>query len=135
MTNPRSQVRTISGSWGRNILFSNYSAHPFWQHVSQRHDTIQIVFEVKNVQTLYVRYVDQVASYLTPTLGLLGFLISRVPVGESMLRRAVEVFQAEKKVILFLYDDDLEQMLNLKEARDNPTELIEQRYNAFIALT
>ncbi|MFB0538104.1 MAG: response regulator transcription factor [Anaerolineae bacterium] len=135
LTNPRSQVRTISGSRRRDILFSNYSLHPFWQRVSQRHDATQIVFEVKNVTRLDVRYVDQVASYLTPGLGRLGFLVSRIPAGESMLQRAVEVFQAERKVILFLDDDDLEKMLNLKEVGDDPTELIKQRYDAFIALT
>jgi CheY-like chemotaxis protein len=135
LTNPRPQARTISGGRRRDILFSNYSSHPFWQRVSQRHDATQIVFEVKNVKRLYVRYVDQVASYLTPGLGRLGFLVSHTPAGESMVKRAVEVFQAERKVILFLCDDDLEQMLNVKEVGDDPTGLIKKRYDAFIALT
>jgi hypothetical protein len=134
LTNPRSQVRTISGSRRRDILFSNYSFHPFWQRVSQRHDAAQIVFEVKNVKRLYVRYVDQVAGDLTPGLGHLGFLVSRTPVGKPMIQRAVDVFQTDRKVILFLCDDDLEQMLNLKEMGDDPTELIKQRYEAFIVL-
>ena len=135
LTNPRSQARTISGGRRRDILFSNYSSHPFWQRVSQRHDATQIVFEVKNVKRLDVRYVDQVAGYLTPGLGRLGFLVSRSPAGAPMVQRAVEVFQIDGKVVLFLCDDDLEQMLNLKEAGDDPTELIKQRYDAFIALT
>jgi DNA-binding NarL/FixJ family response regulator len=135
LTNPRSQVRTISGSRRRDILFSNYSLHPFWQRVSQRHDAMQIVFEIKNVKRLDVRYVDQVAGYLTPGLGRLGFLVSRTPAGESIAQRAVDVFQAERKVILFLCDDDLEEMVDLKEEGDDPTELIKQRYDAFIALT
>lgn len=135
LTNPRPQSRTLGGGRKRDILFSNYSSHPFWQRVSQRHDATQIVFEVKNVKRLDVRYVDQVASYLTPGLGHLGFLVSRSPAGESMVHRAVDVFQAERKVVLFLCDDDLEQMLDLKEAGDDPTELIKQRYDAFITLT
>jgi hypothetical protein len=56
-------------------------------------------------------------------------------VRESVLQRAVEIFQTERKVILFLCDDDLKRLLNLKEAGDDPTELIKQRYDAFIALT
>lgn len=135
LTNPRSQVRTISGSRRRDILFSNYSSHLFWQRVGQRHDATQIVFEVKNAKRLYVRYVDQAASYLTPGLGHLGFLVSRSPVGLPMVQRAVEVFQTDRKVILFLCDDDLEEMLKLKERGDDPTELIRQRYDDFIALT
>jgi DNA-binding NarL/FixJ family response regulator len=135
LTNPRSQSRTIRGSRRRDILFSNYSSHPFWQRVSQRHDAMQIVFEVKNVKRMYVRYVDQVASYLTPGLGRLGFLVSRIAAGESMVQRAVDVLQAERKVILFLCDDDLGKMLGLKETGDDPTELIKQRYDTFIALT
>jgi len=110
-------------------------SHPFWQHMSQRHDATQIVFEVKNVKRSDVRYVDQVASYLMPSLGCLGFLVSRIPAGESMIQRAVDVFQAERKVILFLCDDDLERMLNLKEAGDDPTGIIKERYDAFIVLT
>lgn len=135
LTNSRSQVRTISGSRRRDIFFSNYSSHPLWQRVSQRHDATQIVFEVKNVKRLYVRYVDQVASYLTPGLGRLGFLVSRSPAGAPMVQRAVEVFQTDRKVVLFLCDDDLEKMFKLKERGDDPTELIKQRYDDFTALT
>jgi DNA-binding NarL/FixJ family response regulator len=135
LTNPRSQISTISGSRRRDILFSNYSSLPFWQRVSQRHDATQIVFEVKNVKRLDVRYVDQVAGYLTPGLGRLGFLVSRSPAGAPMVQRAVEVFQTDRKVVLFLCDHDLEDMLKLKERGDDATELIRQRYDDFTALT
>jgi CheY-like chemotaxis protein len=135
LTNPRSQAETINHSRRRDILFSNYSSHPFWQHVRQRHDATQIVFEVKNVKDLRVRHIQQVAGDLTPGLGRLGFLVSCIPAGESMLRRAVGVFKDERKVILFLCDDDLEEMLKLKERGDEPTELINQRYDDFIRLT
>jgi hypothetical protein len=49
-----------------------------------------------------------------------------------MLQYARNVFQREEKVVLFLCDDDLEQMLNLKEAGDDATELVRQHYDALI---
>jgi hypothetical protein len=52
-----------------------------------------------------------------------------------MFQRAVNVFHTERKVILFLCDDDLEEMLRLKETEDEPTELLRQRYDDFITLT
>jgi DNA-binding NarL/FixJ family response regulator len=136
LTNPRYQAKTISGGRRRDILFSNYSLHPFWQFVRQRHDAAQIVFEVKNVKRLYVRYVDQVAAYLTSGLGHLGFLVSRMPATKPVIQRAVDVFKEPGgRVVLCLCDNDLEEMLNLKEKGHEPTELIKQRYDDFIALT
>jgi CheY-like chemotaxis protein len=135
LTNPRSQAETINRSRRRDILFSNFSSHSFWQRMSQRHDATQIVFEVKNVKELRVRHIQQVAGDLTPGLGRLGFLVSRILAGEPMFRRAVDVFRDEKKVILFLSDNDLEEMLQLKERGGEATELIRQRYDDFIART
>ena len=135
LTNPRTQARNISGSRRRDILFSNYSSHLFWQRMSHSHKATQIVFEVKNVKRVDGCYIDQIAGYLKPRSRGLGFLVSRTLPGKPILQRAVEEFQAEGKVILFLCDDDLEQMLNLREKEDDPTELIKQRYDDFIALT
>jgi CheY-like chemotaxis protein len=135
LTNPRPQARTFGGGFRRDILFSNYSSHPFWRRVSQRHDATLIVFEIKNVRMLYVRYVHQVAGYLTPGLGRLGFLVSRISPRESIIQRAVDVFKTERKVVVFLCDDDLEDMLELKERGGEPTELIRRAYDDFIALT
>jgi hypothetical protein len=94
-----------------------------------------IVFEVKNVKMLPVRYVDQMAGYLTAGLGRLGFIVTRTPAGRPMLRRAVQVFKDSRRVVLFLCDDDLEEMLKLKERGDEATKLIMQRYDDFIDLT
>jgi hypothetical protein len=135
LTDPRSQAQTISGARKRDILFSNFSSHPFWQRMGQRHDATLIVFEVKNVEKLRVIHVDQVAGYLTPGVGRLGFLVSHTRAEAPMLRRAVHVYHADGRVILFLCDDDLEEMLKLKGRGEDPTELIEQRYNDFITLT
>jgi DNA-binding NarL/FixJ family response regulator len=135
LTNPRSQAETLNRSRRRDILFSNYSPHPFWQHVRQRHDAAQIVFEAKNVKQLRVCHIQQVAGDLTSGLGRLGFIVSRTPAGDPVLQRAVDVFKEDAKAVLFLCDDDLEDMLKLKERGDEPTELIRQRYDEFIALT
>ena len=80
------------------------------------------------------RYVDQVAGYLKPGLGRLGFLVSRALPGMSILQRAVEELQTKEKVILFLCDDDLEVMLKLKETEGEPTVLIRERYDDFVTL-
>jgi DNA-binding NarL/FixJ family response regulator len=138
LTDPRLELANISGTRRRDILFSNYSSHPFWQRVSHRHDATLIVFEAKNVKRLEARYIDQVAGYLNPGLGYLGFIVSRTLPGDSILKRAVEKFQTRGeggRVILFLCDDDLGEMLKFKEEKSEPTELIRRRYDDFIALT
>jgi DNA-binding NarL/FixJ family response regulator len=134
LTNPRSQAETLNRSRRRDILFSNYSPHPFWQHVRQRHGASQIVFEAKNVKQLRVHHIQQVAGDLTSGLGRLGFIVSRLPAERPMLRRAVDVFKEDEKVVLFLCDDDLKELLRLRERGDDPTELIRQCYDDFMAL-
>jgi DNA-binding NarL/FixJ family response regulator len=137
LTDPRLQSRNVSGTRRCDILFSNFSSHSFWQRMSQRHDATLVVFEVKNVKRLEARYVDQVAGYLNPGSGYLGFIVSRASPRKSVLQRAVEKFQTRGeggKVVLFLCDDDLAEMLRLREAGGEPTELIKQRYHDFVAL-
>jgi DNA-binding NarL/FixJ family response regulator len=135
LTDPRSQTRTLDGERRYDILFSNYSFDPFWQKMGQVHNATLVVFEVKNVAKLRVRYIDQVAvGYLKPGVGHLGFLVSRAPVAKSMLRHAVNLFKNERKAIIFMCDDDLEEMLKLKETGREPTGLIRKRYDDFIIL-
>ena len=52
-----------------------------------------------------------------------------------MLRRAMDVFNDGRKIILFLCDDDLEEMLRIKETGGEPTKLIVKRYEDFFLET
>lgn len=135
LTNPRCQTSTMSGSRRRDILFSNYSTHVFWQRLGQRHDATQIVFELKNVKKLRVSYIDQLAGYLTPGLGRLGFIVGRNQAEEHVIQRAIDVFHADSKVIIFLCDEDLECMLSTKEEGGDPTKRIREKYDEFITWT
>lgn len=135
LTDPRFQARTFGGARRRDILFSNYSSHLFWQRISQRHDATLIVFETKNTKRLDVRYIDQMAGYLTPGVGRLGFLVGRIPAEEPLIQHTLNEFKNNRRVILFLCDDDLDEMLALKERKGEPTDLIRKRYDDFMVLT
>lgn len=135
LTDPRFQARTFGGARRRDILFANYSSHPFWQRMSQRHDATLVIFEIKNTKRLDARYVDQMASYLTPGVGRLGFLVGRIPADESLIQHALNEFKNNRRVILSLCDDDLEALLVLKETKGEATGLIRKRYDDFMVLT
>jgi hypothetical protein len=136
LTNPASQAKTAGGRQRRDVLFSNRSPHLFWQSMRQKHDATQIVFELKNVKKLRPEHIRQTAAYLTAGLGRLGFVVSRTPASARMIEHAVDVFRTEnQKVVLFLCDDHLEQMLNKKAAGRDPTEVIEKVYDDFIRHT
>lgn len=134
LTNPRFQSTTISGSHRRDIMFSNYSSHMFWQRMVQRHDATLVVFETKNVKALKVHYVDQVAGYLTPWVGRLGFLVSNISADLRMVHRAIEIYKASSRVILFLCNHDLQELIALKSRGEEPTKYIQNYYDNFMAL-
>lgn len=134
LTDLRRQPPNFSGTYRRDLLFANYTTHPFWQNMVQLHGAGQVVFEVKNTAAVELDHVSQLSGYLGAGLGRLGFIVARSRPAEAIIRRSIQVFHDDRKAILFLCDDDLSAMLQLKEAGEDPTAVIAKHYNGFVAL-
>ncbi len=134
LSNPRLQSRTRDGVQRRDIVFSNTSDSGFWHRMRQQFDADQIVFEVKNVTDVDEDYFRQIASYLTPSIGRLGFLVTRNPIPKGSMAHIVAVFHHEKKLIMCLCDEDLAGMIILKESGRDPTTTLQRYYDELITL-
>jgi len=122
------ESRTVYGTEHRHIISFNAMSHKFWQMVGQRHAAAQVVFECKNVKSLELRHVDQLAGYLGSFPGSFGVIVSRVPPSENLQRAAITIFNSHKKLILFLSDEDLVEMGQLYAQGADATAVIEHKY-------
>jgi exonuclease SbcD len=128
---PERESRTVDGTERRDIVFFNTSSHGFWQMVNQQHAAIHVVFECKNTEKLEPSHVNQLVGYLGKPLGNLGIIVSRLPPPENVYRKAMVALNRHNKVVLFLSDEDLNEMVRLKDKGIEPTEVIERKYVAF----
>jgi DNA-binding NarL/FixJ family response regulator len=131
LSNPRTQASTRDRVQRRDVIFSNNSDSGFWSWMRTQYGANQIVFEVKNVSKIDENHFRQIAAYLTPAIGRLGFLVSRKPITKTNMAHAISIFHNDNKVILSICDNDLENMLQLKENGQDPTQLIKQYFDKF----
>jgi hypothetical protein len=127
------EVRTIDGTERRDIIFTNDSDLTFWAYARQEHSALYVMFEVKNTQSIGPAALNQTATYLGDRLGRLGFIVTRFPPEEAALRKAFSVYNdsSPRKIILFLSDQDLLDLLALKGAGKDPTRQIQKIYRKF----
>jgi hypothetical protein len=123
LTEPRVQARSFSGIDRRDAVFGNRSMTPdtVWGQLRLELDARMPLFEFKNYDTEVAKdEVDQTRNYLTNTIGRFAVLCCRtVPSHQALLRRN-QVFTQDKKVILFVTDEDLREMLRMKESGTDP---------------
>ena len=128
LKHPGREIRTMAGTERRDIMFFNVSPHAFWQMVARQHAATHIVFECKNTESLKLEHVNQLAEYLGRPLGNFGVIVSRLPPGKNLQRKAIAAFNRNDKVVLFLSDKDLTEMARLHARGDDPTAVIEHKY-------
>jgi hypothetical protein len=127
------EVRTIDGTERRDIIFTNDSDINFWSYIRSEHTSLFLMFETKNTQALDSAALNQTATYMGDRLGRLAFIVTRHPASEANARKAFSVFNDSnpRKIVLFISDSDLEQMLRIKSRGQNPTSYIQQMYRKF----
>ena len=57
------EVRTVDGTERRDIIFTNDSDESFWAYVRTTHDSLLLMFEIKNTDELDMAAVNQTATY------------------------------------------------------------------------
>jgi hypothetical protein len=117
----------------RDIIIPNYVETGFWGYLRGEYKAHYIVIDAKN----YVRGIEkgevlQVANYLKDFgAGLFGIICGRTTPKTSALLTRHEQWVAYRKLIIFLTDDDLIQMLIRKQDGSNPEDVIKQRVEQF----
>lgn len=135
LAQPRLQPRTYSGIDRRDAVYPNREdiGVSVWARIFRELDARLILFEFKNydVSEIGKEEVNQTRNYLTPAMGRLGIVCSnKAPNHQAHLKRNT-IFSEEKKVILFLTKDKIEEMLYIKERGDEPGYLIMDEIELF----
>ena len=127
------EVRTIDGTERRDIIFTNDSDSTFWNYTRQEHSALYLMFETKNTQSIGAPALNQTATYLGDRLGRLGMIVTRFAPDESAQRKAFSIYNDSnpRKIILFLSDQNLIELLDVKSAGKDTTKEIQKIYRKF----
>jgi hypothetical protein len=126
-----SQVRTESGAHIRDVIFYNDGRDEFLAHMRDRYDARQVVFELKNVQSLDGEHVNQLFRYLDAEFGRFGVLVTRNPAPRAVRTNTVDLHSSKRCIVLCLDDSDLELMINALESGQRPIRVLKKRYLEF----
>ena len=127
------QVRTFNEKRIRDFIIDNRNSKmQFWKDIKWIRKVEQILFDAKNYKdpVEYREIADTLRYLKNEAFGNFIIVISRCGVKDYV--EAVEDYGDKKQVALFLTDDDLVKMINLKLAGESPTLLIEDRYYEFL---
>jgi hypothetical protein len=117
----------------RDIILPNYAESGFWRYIREKFAADYIVVDAKNYCTAIRKAeVLQVANYLKPVgAGMFGMICTRhaPPKRVHLIRR--EQWTLYGKMILFLADEDLTQMLTYKATGTDPEQVLRQKIEEF----
>jgi hypothetical protein len=117
----------------RDIILPNYAENGFWQFLRNNYFADYIVIDAKNLtKHIEKRDVLQVSNYLKKFgTGLFGMILSRNKPHSNAILTQREHWIADNKLIVFLQDEDIIQMLTLKDSSGSPEEVIRQKIEDF----
>lgn len=127
------ESRNQTGTNRRDFIYPNYAIDGFWAFMRIHYEAHYVVVDAKNYKdTLKKDEVLQIAHYLTRHgTGLFGLIACRN--GASSAARAVrrEQWILHDKLIVFLDDSDLRQMLENRQIGAPPEAVIRQKIEDF----
>ena len=125
---PKIQSRRESGIDIRDAIFPNRSSDENWKFVRDDYDAKYIVVEFKNYSKdgseIDKQVVLQIADYLKQTIGRFGIICSKKAPDKSGLEKRKDIFIENNKLILFLCNEDLKEMLLRKYKKLDPSDVI-----------
>jgi hypothetical protein len=126
------QSRTISGTQIRDLIFYNNAKIDFLREVREDYGSRQLVFELKNVQSIERDHINQLNRYLDSGLGKFGVLMTRNQLPRAMYRNLIDLWAGQRRCIVSLTDDDLRLMVNVFESKQRePIEVLKKKYLEF----
>jgi hypothetical protein len=126
------QARTESGVSIRDLIFYNTRVEPFLADLGRDYDSRQIVFEMKNVQSVSSEDIDQLHRYLPPALGRFGVIVTRSELPSARQKQVVDLWSSRRVAIIWITDEDLAQMVEVFETKQRkPVEVLNKKYVEF----
>jgi hypothetical protein len=127
------QVRTDSGVLIRDIIFYNSRSMDFLQDIHREYGSRQIVIELKNVKEVEREHINQLNRYLNDSFGRFGILFTRNRLPRAMHQNTIDLWSGQRRCIICLTDEDLEQMVTVFETRQRlPIEIVKSKFIEFI---
>ena len=129
----QAQSRTDSGAQIRDLIFYNNQTIPFFKDIHDTYGSKQIVFELKNVESLSRDNVNQLNRYLNENLGKFGIFVTRHQPTKAIKQHLIDLWSGQRKCILVLDDNDVQMMVDIFENKQRlPFEVIRYKYAEFI---
>jgi len=137
LSNPKIQSRRENNIDIRDAVFPNRSNDENWRFLRENYDAKYIVAEFKNYATegsnIDKYSVLQLGDYLKPfTLGRFGILCSRKDPIESAVIKQKEYYSELQKLIIFVNDQKLKEMLLRKYKKLEPADVLFDLIDDFI---
>jgi hypothetical protein len=125
---PHIQPRTYSGIDRRDAVFPNrsFTGSSPWALLYKELDARLILFEFKNFDKDEIGKdeVNQTRNYLTTPMGRLAILCcNKQPAAAAYIKRNT-IYSEDRKVVLFVTGDDLEEMIYIKDSGEDPANLL-----------
>jgi len=109
----KKEKSTILGENRRDLIYQNNATSGIFFTFKNKHLSTHIVIDAKNTNDITSKDVAQIANYLNDDIGRVAFLISRKK--DTKLRKhAYAELTKQKKVILFIADEDLKRWVTEK---------------------
>jgi len=127
---PKIQSRTESGLEIRDALYPNRCDHPNWQIIRIDYDAKYVLVEFKNYSTnkygseINKEVVNQVKNYLKQTIGRIALVCSKKKPNSSGIEAQKQAYIEDKKLILFINNEHLIEMLMRKYRDEDPSDVI-----------
>lgn len=125
---PKIQSRRESGVDIRDAIFPNRSKDENWKFIREDYDAKYIVFEFKNYSEdgseIDKHPVLQISDYLKKTIGRFGIVCSKKLPNHSGVEKRKDIFIEQNKLILFLSNEHLKEMLSRQYKKLEPSDVI-----------
>jgi len=77
-------------------------------------------------------HINQLNRYVAGNFGRFGVLVTRNPLPRSMLKNTVDLWSGQRKAIIALTDQDIEQMVDVFESKQrSPLDVVKKKYFEF----
>jgi len=125
---PKIQARRESGIDIRDAIFPNRNTNENWKFIRDDYDAKYILFEFKNYSEngndIDKQVILQISDYLKKTIGRFGIVCSKKSPNTSGLEKRKDVYIENNKLILFLSNENLKEMLLRKYKKMDPFDVI-----------
>ncbi len=131
---PQIQSRSDDGLDIIDAIFPIRSHEPPWSLIRSEYRTRFVVAEFKNYSDpVGQKQVESIAQYLwRPAQRYFGLLVSRSTPSDAAIAARRRAWLENEKMIVFLSDEDLIEMIQLHEGRNDPFDVIDAQLEDFL---